>query len=38
MAEPPHHGEEGPRGDTPSHAAGITPASGATMTQGRSAT
>jgi cytochrome d ubiquinol oxidase subunit I len=26
MAEPPHHGEQGPRGDQPSHAAGITPA------------
>ena len=26
MAEPPHHGEEGPRGETPSRAAGITPA------------
>jgi cytochrome d ubiquinol oxidase subunit I len=29
MAAPPHHGEEGPRGDEPSHAAGITPAAGA---------
>ena len=29
MNEPPHHGEEGPRGDAPSHAAGITPAAGA---------
>jgi cytochrome d ubiquinol oxidase subunit I len=29
MAQPPHSGEEGPRGDAPSHAAGITPASGA---------
>ncbi len=28
MAQPPHAGEEGPRGDEPSHAAGITPASG----------
>jgi cytochrome d ubiquinol oxidase subunit I len=26
MAQPPHHGEEGPRGDTPGRAAGITPA------------
>lgn len=26
MAHPPHHGEEGPRGDTPERAAGITPA------------
>jgi cytochrome d ubiquinol oxidase subunit I len=26
MAEPPHHGEEGPRGDMPARAAGITPA------------
>ncbi|WP_322515390.1 cytochrome ubiquinol oxidase subunit I [Rhodopseudomonas palustris] len=26
MAHPPHHGEEGPRGETPSRAAGITPA------------
>lgn len=31
MASPPHHGEEGPRGDAPSHAAGITPASGVTL-------
>src|ERR1700694_4197137 len=28
MASPPHHGEEGPSGETPSHAAGITPAAG----------
>ncbi|MGB3865756.1 MAG: cytochrome ubiquinol oxidase subunit I [Xanthobacteraceae bacterium] len=28
MAEPPRAGEEGPSGDAPSHAAGITPASG----------
>jgi cytochrome d ubiquinol oxidase subunit I len=27
MASPPHPGEEGPRADMPSHAAGITPAS-----------
>ncbi len=26
MAEPPHHGEEGPRGDNPTRTAGITPA------------
>ncbi|ACF03766.1 cytochrome bd ubiquinol oxidase subunit I [Rhodopseudomonas palustris TIE-1] len=26
MAHPPHPGEEGPRGDTPERAAGITPA------------
>lgn len=35
MAAPPHHGEEGPRGDEPSHAAGITPASGAATPQGQ---
>jgi cytochrome bd ubiquinol oxidase subunit I len=29
MAQPPHHGEEGPSGDKPARAAGITPASGA---------
>ena len=28
MAEPPHHGEQGPRGDAPTRAAGITPAPG----------
>jgi cytochrome d ubiquinol oxidase subunit I len=28
MAAPPHHGEQGPRGDTPARAAGITPAQG----------
>jgi cytochrome d ubiquinol oxidase subunit I len=28
MASPPHHGEEGPRGDAPARAAGITPAQG----------
>jgi cytochrome bd ubiquinol oxidase subunit I len=28
MASPPHHGEEGPRGDAPVRAAGITPAQG----------
>src|SRR6202163_2812770 len=30
MAQPPHPGEEGPSGDMPAHAAGITPAVGAT--------
>jgi cytochrome d ubiquinol oxidase subunit I len=25
MALPPHHGEQGPRGDAPVRAAGITP-------------
>jgi cytochrome d ubiquinol oxidase subunit I len=29
MAAPPHPGEEGPSGDMPAHAAGITPAIGA---------
>src|ERR1700710_2142424 len=29
MASPPHHGEQGPSGDTPARAAGITPAAGA---------
>src|ERR1700687_3621036 len=29
MASPPHHGEQGPSGETPSPAAGITPAAGA---------
>jgi cytochrome d ubiquinol oxidase subunit I len=28
MASPPHPGEEGPSGDMPAHAAGITPAVG----------
>ena len=36
MKQPPHHDEEGPRGDTPTHAAGITPASGATRSRGAS--
>jgi cytochrome d ubiquinol oxidase subunit I len=31
MAAPPHPGEEGPSGETPTHAAGITPAVGATV-------
>src|SRR6476659_838826 len=30
MAAPPHPGERGPSGETPTHAAGITPAIGAT--------
>ncbi len=30
MASPPHHGEQGPSGETPSRAAGITPAVGVT--------
>jgi cytochrome d ubiquinol oxidase subunit I len=30
MAAAPHPGEQGPSGETPSHAAGITPAAGAT--------
>jgi cytochrome bd ubiquinol oxidase subunit I len=28
MAQPPHHGEQGPSGDMAAHAAGITPAAG----------
>jgi cytochrome d ubiquinol oxidase subunit I len=28
MASPPHHGEQGPRDDAPTRAAGITPAAG----------
>jgi cytochrome d ubiquinol oxidase subunit I len=28
MAQPPHHGEQGPRSDVPARAAGITPAAG----------
>ena len=28
MAQPPHPGEQGPSGDMPAHAAGITPAAG----------
>jgi cytochrome d ubiquinol oxidase subunit I len=31
MASPPHPGEEGPSGDLPAHAAGITPAAGAVV-------
>jgi cytochrome d ubiquinol oxidase subunit I len=30
MASAPHHGEQGPSGDKPARAAGITPAAGAT--------
>jgi cytochrome d ubiquinol oxidase subunit I len=29
MAQPPHHGEQGPRSHVPARAAGITPAAGA---------
>jgi cytochrome d ubiquinol oxidase subunit I len=29
MAAPPHHGEQGPGGEAPMRAAGITPAAGA---------
>src|SRR3954469_4781446 len=29
MATPPHHGEQGPSGEAPTRAAGITPAAGA---------
>lgn len=36
MAAPPSAGEQGPRGDQPSHAAGITPASGVAMQGGPS--
>jgi cytochrome d ubiquinol oxidase subunit I len=35
MAEPPHHGEQGPAGDVPVRAAGITPVAGATAAQGQ---
>ena len=35
MSSPPHHGEEGPRGDVPARAAGITPGP-ATTAQARS--
>jgi len=28
MAQPPHQGEQGPSGATPTRAAGITPAAG----------
>ena len=34
MAQPPHHGEEGPRSDVPTRAAGITPAAGAAAAEG----
>jgi cytochrome d ubiquinol oxidase subunit I len=33
MAQPPHHGEQGPRTDVPARAAGITPAA-ATVAEG----
>jgi cytochrome bd ubiquinol oxidase subunit I len=32
MAQPPHHGEQGPRGDMPARAGGITPAVGVAAT------
>ena len=35
MKAPPHPGEQGPRGDTPARAAGITPASGAAAPLGQ---
>ena len=35
MAEPPHHGEEGPRGDVPTHAAGIAPGIGMAASGGK---
>jgi cytochrome d ubiquinol oxidase subunit I len=31
MAQPPHHGEQGPRADQPARAAGIAPAAGAAV-------
>jgi cytochrome bd ubiquinol oxidase subunit I len=34
MAQPPHHGEKGPRSDKPARAAGITPAAAATVARG----
>lgn len=34
MAQPPHHGEQGPRADVPARAAGITPAAGAVVEAG----
>jgi len=34
MAQPPHHGEQGPQGDIPARAAGITPAAGAASARG----
>jgi cytochrome bd ubiquinol oxidase subunit I len=34
MAQPPHHGEQGPSGDTPARAAGITPAAGSAVRGG----
>jgi cytochrome d ubiquinol oxidase subunit I len=35
MHEPPHHGEQGPREDVPSRAAGITPAQSVSITHGQ---
>jgi len=35
MAEPPHHGEEGPRGDVPTHAGGIAPGIGMAASSGK---
>jgi len=34
MAQPPHHGEQGPQGDIPARAAGITPAAGKASAKG----
>ena len=34
MSEPPHHGEQGPREDQPSRAAGLTPGSAAVAGKG----
>ena len=34
MAQPPHHGEQGPRSDIPARAAGITPAAGTAAAEG----
>jgi cytochrome bd ubiquinol oxidase subunit I len=34
MAQPPHHGEQGPRSDIPARAAGITPAAAAASARG----
>jgi cytochrome d ubiquinol oxidase subunit I len=37
MTQPPHHGEQGPQGDIPARAAGITPAAGAASAKGAAA-
>ncbi|HLX14614.1 MAG TPA: cytochrome ubiquinol oxidase subunit I [Bradyrhizobium sp.] len=37
MAQAPHHGEQGPQGDIPARAAGITPAAGAASAKGAAA-